>query len=379
MGSTTEAPKPGIGMSSPADSASQLEQLIEALENGVLRIREGKVVGANSALERMLGLPRGEVLGLSAAGLFCDTEGSPISELASMDAVCLRDAHGGLVPASTRQLGPDTYLVLDRTRERRLEGEVWRLSQELRRQENPSEQGVLLGAEMPSMLEHEIRTAITAIRGYLKMLLKEKAGEVNPTQRRFLEEARRATDRISNLLDNLLELTLPDAPDTLRVLRKPVRLHTIVHEAAEAMRPLLDERDIEIHYELEAEDYAVLADPRRMEQVLINLLANAAKFGPKGSVVQIASDNLELDGKRWVCISFQDTGPGVSEEEREQIFQPFVRGRAAAEVSSEGVGLGLAICHKIMQAHGGTIEAVPSSAHGLFRVLLPLASEGMTA
>jgi signal transduction histidine kinase len=366
-------------MSSPADSASELEHLIEALENGVLRIREGKVVSANSALERMLGLPRGEVLGLSAAGLFCDTEGSPISELASMDAVCLRDAHGGLVPASTRQLGPDTYLVLDRTRERRLEGEVWRLSQELRRQENPAEQGVLLGAEMPSMLEHEIRTAITAIRGYLKMLLKEKAGEVNPTQRRFLEEARRATDRISNLLDNLLELTLPDAPDTLRVLRKPVRLHTIVHEAAEAMRPLLDERDIEIHYELEAEDYEVLADPRRMEQVLINLLANAAKFGPKGSVVQIASDNLELDGKRWVCISFQDTGPGVSEEEREQIFQPFVRGRAAAEVSSEGVGLGLAICHKIMQAHGGTIEVVPSPGHGLFRVLLPLAPEGMTA
>ena len=376
MGSTTEPQKPATGISSPADRAGELEHLIEALEDGVLRTREGKVVGANSALERMLGLPPGEVLGRSAAGLFCDTEGSPISELASMDAVCLRDAHGGLVPVSTRQLDPDTYLVLDRTRERRLEGEVWRLTQELRRQENPGERGVLLGAEMPSMLEHEIRTAITAIRGYLQMLLKEKAGEVNPTQRRFLEEARRATDRISNLLGNLLELTLPDAPDTLRVLRKPVRLHTIVHEAADAMRPLLDERGIKIHYELEAEDDEVLADPRRVEQVLINLLANAAKFGPKGSVVQIASDNLELDGKRWVCISFRDTGPGVSEEEREQIFQPFVRGRAAAEVSSEGVGLGLAICRKIMQAHGGTIDVVPSLEHGLFRVLLPLVSEG---
>ncbi len=348
---------------------------MQALEDGLLVTDGGNVVCANSALERMLGSAPGGLVGRRTSELFCDAEGRPLSSLIASDVVALRDAHGGLVPAALRQLGDDdTFLVLDRSRESRLEAEIWRLTQELRQARGRGERKGPLGAEISGMIEHEIRTASTAVRGYLQMLLDQRAGEINPTQSRFLEEAQRASGRILSLVDNLLEMTTPDAPGALCVVRKPTRLHAIVSAATGAARPLLEEQGMDVRRELEAEDDEVSADAGRMEQVLINLLANATKFGPEGSLVRVATQELELDGGQWLCLSVQDQGPGVAAAEAEQIFQPFVRGQAASQRNADGVGLGLAICRKIVEAHGGTIAAVPLLGTGLFRVLLPRGS-----
>ena len=340
-------------------------------------VTEGnRVVCANSALERMLGSAPGGLVDRRIAELFCDEDGRPLSDLTGSDAVRLRAVQGDLVAATLRPLGDDnTFLVLDRSRECRLEHEIWRLTQELRQARGHDWEGPL-GAETSGMIEHEIRTASTAVHGYLQMLLDERAGGLNPTQRRFLEEARRASGRISSLVDNLLEMTTPDAPGALCVVRKPTRLNAIVSAAVEASRPLLEERGLEVQLELEAEDDQLSADAGRLEQVVLNLLSNAAKFGPPGSRVRVATQELELDGGRWLCLTTQDEGLGVEDSEKEQIFQAFVRGQAASEANADGVGLGLAICRKIVEAHGGTIEAAPCSGQGLFRVLLPQGTQG---
>ncbi len=351
---------------------SQIRRLMDALEDGLL-VREGdRLVRANSALEHMLGSAPGGLEGRRISELFCDADGRSLTELTGTHAVRLRAAQGDLVAATLQPLGDgNTFLVLDRSRESRLEDEIWRLTQELRQVHAGSQWQGPLGAEISGMIEHEIRTASTAVHGYLQLLLDKRAGDLNPTQRRFLEEAQRASGRISSLVDNLLEMTTPDAPGALCVVRKPTRLNVIVSAAVDAMRPLLEERNIDVELELDAKDDQLTGDAGRLEQVVLNLLGNAAKFGPQGSPVRVATYEIELDGGRWLCLSTQDEGPGVEDAEKEQIFQPFVRGQAASEANADGVGLGLAICRKIVEAHGGTIEAVPSPGQGLFRVLLP--------
>ncbi len=345
---------------------------MEALEDGLLVIEGDRVVRANSALERMLGSAADGLVGRRISELFCDEQGRSLSELSGADIVRLRHARGELVAARLRPLGDDnTFLVLDRSRESRLEHEIWRLTQDLRQAQGGNEWKGPLAAEISGMIEHEIGTASTAVRGYLQMLLDERAGELSPTQRRFLEEAQRASGRISSLVDNLLEMTTPDAPGALCVVRKPTRLNAIVSAAVEVTRPLLEKRGMQLELALDADDDQLSADATRLEQVVLNLLSNAAKFGPPGSTVRVATQELELAGGRWLCLTTQDEGPGVGDAEREQIFQPFVRGQAASVTNADGVGLGLAICRKIVEAHGGTIEAVPVPGQGLLRVLLP--------
>jgi signal transduction histidine kinase len=163
-------------------------------------------------------------------------------------------------------------------------------------------------------------------------------------------------------------MATPDAPGVLRVLRKPERLGPILDAAVAATRPLLEQRRVRLKVELDVEPDEILADARRLGQVIVNLLSNATKFTPKGTEVRVATSLVELERGGFLCFSVEDRGPGVQAEEVERIFEPFVRGRLA----NGGVGLGLAICRKIVEAHGGKIEAVPSLGHGLFRVLLPL-------
>jgi signal transduction histidine kinase len=368
MGEHMNNTSPRVQKGSQVSFPLEVQQLIAGLEDGVVLTEGEWLAGANPALGRMLGLPAEGLVGRRTAEFFCDSEGRPLRELARSDAIRLRDRRGGLVPALVRELGSGVFLVADRSRESRLEAEVWRLSQRLCRLDQASRVPESLQGEAAGMIEHEIRTATTAIRGYLRMLVKDQAGEINPTQRTYLRESLCATERIQALLDDLLEMATPDAPGVLRVLRKPERLGPILDAAVAATRPLLEQRRVRLKVELDVEPDEILADARRLGQVIVNLLSNATKFTPKGTEVRVATSLVELERGGFLCFSVEDRGPGVQAEEVERIFEPFVRGRLA----NGGVGLGLAICRKIVEAHGGKIEAVPSLGHGLFRVLLPL-------
>ena len=366
----TAVPKARNG--SIGSSSLDVQQVIEGLEDGVVLTQGGRVTGANPALGRLLGLEAKDLVGHQTAEFLCDTEGRPLHELTRSDAVRLRDARGSLVPVILRELGPGMFLVADRSRESRLEGEVWRLTRELQRVGQDGCVPDVLQGEIAAMIEHETRTASTAIRGYLRMLLEGRGGDINPTQRSYLLESLRASERIQVLLDNLLEMSTPNDPALLRIIRKPERLHSILNAARATVTPFLEERDVRLDLELDVEGDEILADAARLEQVIVNLVSNAAKFGPRSARICVATRLVELDGGEWLCLSVEDEGPGIHAEEAARIFEPFFRGRLAADCQGGGVGLGLAICRKIVEAHGGTIEAVSSLGHGLFRILLPL-------
>jgi signal transduction histidine kinase len=349
-----------------------LERLLDALEHGVLAVEKGFICAANDALARITRHSKADLEGMRLSAILADPDGRPLSDPRAPEASRIRDARGDLVPVSLRAVTDSLHLVIDRSRESRLEREIWRLTQELHGSGRDSGGGEVPRDEYFGMIEHEIRTATTVIRGYSRMLLDERVGELNESQSGFLREVRRASERISSLLDNLLEMASLECSSGLRVSRRPVGLHAIVRAAVDGARPLLEDRRMRVELDLRAEPDSVNADAARLEQVLLNLLSNAAKFAPEESAVRVETRIVECGPEMAVEVSVRDEGSGVSREEAEEIFAPFVRGRAASSAAAGGVGLGLALCRRILVAHGGSIEALPDEPGGVFRVTIPL-------
>ncbi|MFI5314377.1 MAG: ATP-binding protein [Myxococcota bacterium] len=343
-------------------------ELLETLEQGVVRIADGRVAAVNGAFGRLAGLPAVELAGREVAELFADAGDRPLAELEPGDGFALRDLQGRLRPISLRRVSDVLWLVVDRERESRLEREIWRLASEQRSLAGRSTD-TPLGGEQIGMIEHEIRTAVTAVRGYLRWLGSEVDRLLEPEHWTFVREARRAIERVGPLLDNLLELARSGEP--LPSARKPIRLRDVLELALRTARPLLADRGVKVECEFGASPDALLGDPERLEQVFVNLLANAAAFSPEGACVRIASDSAELEGGSVLQVAISDQGPGIARADAGRVFRPFVRGPRPAGASSSGVGLGLAICVRILEAHGGRIEAVPDLGYGLFRVTLP--------
>jgi signal transduction histidine kinase len=354
-------------------SPGEWTDLLETLDRGLVRVAEGRIVAANDALGRLTGLPAGELAGREVAELFADAGDRPLAELESGDGFAVRDLQGRLRPISLRRVSDALWLVLDRERESRLEREVWRLANEKRSLPAPSSDAPL-GGEQIGMIEHEIRTAVTAVRGYLRWLGSECDRLLEPEHWTFVREARRAIERVGPLLDNLLELAR--SGEALPSGRKPVRLHDVLELALRTARPLLADRGVKVECELGAIPDSLLGDAERLEQVFVNLLANAAAFSPEGARVRVVSELAELDGGPVLQVAISDEGPGIARVDAERVFRPFVRGPRAPGASSSGVGLGLAICLRILEAHGGRIEAVPDLGYGLFRVTLPTGKSG---
>ena len=346
--------------------------LLEALEEGLLQLEEGRVCAANAALVRMSGRSRRELLRCSLGELLCGVDGAPLQLLESTDAARLRDATGRLVPISLRLVDARTALVTDRSRERRLEHEVWRMS-------GGAAPDAVLASELAGLIEHELGTASTLVRGNLRMVLDERAGTLSGDQRSFLLEARRGSDRIGRLAADLLELCAGERSDPHPMVRKPWRLTPLIEQVVRETHPLLDERGARLEMDIELDCDELLLDGPRIEQVLHNLIANAAKFGPAGGVVRVAAHEFEEDEGARVCVSVIDEGPGVSAADAEAIFAPFARGESALASKAGGIGLGLAVCRAIALAHGGRVEALAELGHGHFRLVLPRAGCGAGA
>ena len=347
--------------------------VLEGLQEGVLVQDTGRVIGANHALVRISGRRYQDLVGASIEQLFADPDGQPLEDWRASDAVRLRAADGELVPVSLRPLSESICLVIDRSRERRLEQEVWRLAQA-----EDTVAPTAFCSEAANSIEHELGTAATVIRGNLRMLQSGRIGELNEKQGELLEAAQRETERVADLSMKLMQLALPGADSALSLVRKPVRVTELVEGAVTRCRALFEERGMGLTAEFDHEVDSLSLDVDRIEQVLHNLLQNALKFAPAQSQVRLAVDQVELNDseagpRAELCISVLDQGPGVSAEEAARIFEPFARGAATRQRSVPGVGLGLAVAQQIAMAHGGRIEAVPEAEGGHFRLVLPLA------
>lgn len=226
--------------------------------------------------------------------------------------------------------------------------------------------------QLLSTVSHELRTPLAAIKGFTTTLLREDVRWDEATQRDFLKIIEEETDRLGELIDNLLDMSKIDA-GVLRVEKEPTQLRNVVRESIDRAR-----RRSEAHWfvvDLPSELPRVWADPRRIRQVLNNLLENAIKYSPGGGQITVTA---EVEGDH-VTVSVADSGQGIPREYLDRIFQRFFQVDAANTRKTGGSGLGLSISKGIVEAHGGSIWAESESGKGsVFRFTLPLVDEGET-
>ncbi|MDX6466375.1 MAG: hypothetical protein QOI27_1415 [Gaiellaceae bacterium] len=218
-----------------------------------------------------------------------------------------------------------------------------------------------------AIVSHELRTPLTSVRGYLELLQGGEGGPVTDEQQRLMAVIARNTDRLIRLVGDLLFVGQVDE-GKLELALGPVDLGRLVAQSTEAARTHAADKDIELV--VFGEQLPLLVgDSGRLGQLLDNLISNALKFTPSAGRVTV---RFGRNGN-VAFVEVEDTGMGISAEDRARLFERFFRASAATEQSIPGSGLGLSISQAIAEAHGGTISLSSEPGVGTtFRIEAPL-------
>lgn len=215
-----------------------------------------------------------------------------------------------------------------------------------------------------STVSHELRTPLAAIKGYATTLLAEDVDWDINAQREFLEIISNETDRLSNLVNDLLDMSRIEA-GSLKVSKTACNLEELVYRAAKRAHPNPQDR---LEVNLPNDLPLFLADPQRVEAVLRNLIENATKYAGDRSPVRVSAS--VQSGK--LIVRVEDEGPGIPAEDSQRIFQSFYRVENGLTRPAPGAGLGLAICQGFVRAHGGEIWLEPSPKGTCIAFSLPI-------
>lgn len=219
-------------------------------------------------------------------------------------------------------------------------------------------------------MSHELRTPLNAILGYAQLLTME--GGLSPRQARGLDTIQQSGQHLLALVNDILDLARIESGHTA-LNPAPMNLPACLQAVVDLMRVKADEKHLALHFDVGAGlPEGVLADERRLRQVLLNLLGNAVKFTDAGSVTLCGSAEPRGAGQVLLRLDVEDTGVGMRAEDLSRIFQPFEQVGDAARRSG-GTGLGLAITRALVQDMGGQVQVSSEPGRGTrFRVELPL-------
>jgi len=206
-------------------------------------------------------------------------------------------------------------------------------------------------SDFVSNVSHELRTPLTSIKGSIDNMLDGLTGSLNEKQIRYLARIKSNTDRLSRLINDLLDLSRIEA-GRVEVRPTTLSLGALTEEVAEHLKSLAAEKLIRIEVPSPDPKVTAWADRDKVTQVLMNLIGNAVKFTPRDGKITVA---FEKNGNDYVQISVADTGPGILPEERNRIFSKFYQVANVDKQKPKGSGLGLAISKALVEMHGGKI------------------------
>ncbi len=218
-------------------------------------------------------------------------------------------------------------------------------------------------------VSHELQTPISIIKAYASTLARSDVSWSQETMREKLKAIEEESDTLSAIVGKLLYTSHLDA-GSITLNRFVLDLKKEVKRTTTRFNELTDSHRIEADF---PPDWPlVLADPEKIDEILINLIENAIKFSPDGGTIKISGNITD----NHVLISVEDEGIGILNEDGERLFERFFRGEASSALSSRGTGLGLHICRSLIEAHGGriTVEGQPGKGT-CFTFSLPISRE----
>ena len=326
------------------------QQAFDSLPDAVAVVdTEGKVEVATEAAQKHFGLQ----LGASVLD-------SPFGWLTDLFRRVLQSGRGAalegqrtiqhFIEGEERYYRPEAVPILDS--ERLTTGVVLVLKDVTQlRQQDEIKRGVI------RTVSHQLKTPLTSIRMAIHLLLEERVGALTEQQAELLVAAREDSDRLHDILSNLLDISRLEAGKAQLDFRA-VSPSLVVEEALEPFRRTAQDQGVSLDVDLRGDLPDVWVDTTRIAHVFGNLLGNAFRHTPAGGRVTVAAQA----GEAWVRFSVRDTGVGIPAPFLSRVFEPFFR--VPGRPNEGGAGLGLAIVKEIVEAHGGTVAAESQEGSG---------------
>lgn len=208
--------------------------------------------------------------------------------------------------------------------------------------------------DIVSMVAHELKNPLSSIRGYTELLLNNAVGDLNPQQRQFLTTIQANADRMGNLIADLSDVSLVDS----NRLKLDFSTFSIIEQLTEITRfliPQFNEKNLTFSTEAKSDIFRVVADKKRAEQVIINLIGNAAKYTLPGGKIKVLISQISRNGNDFVQTAIEDSGIGIKEDDKQWIFHQYYRTDDVQSRDIPGTGLGLYISKRLVELMGGTI------------------------
>ncbi|MDX1748185.1 MAG: ATP-binding protein, partial [Halobacteriales archaeon] len=307
-----------------------LDAMLAAVKDGMAVIDgDGRVARWNPAFEDWTGTD--EIEGRPIGTLFRHPGPREVVGEARAGRTGEREATLGTRTARVSAVPLETGAILiirDLTATRRLEG--------MRR-------------DFVANVSHELKTPLTAIRGFTEPLLDGDIDETQSTE--FIERILANVDRMQHLVDDLLDLTRIESGGWTPELQE-VEIGAAVERVWRRMEPLASARGIEMRLDTSGPD-RILADPDGLEQIVANLLENAVRFSPQGSTITVEIRTVDDGTARRVEV--RDEGPGIPSTDLGRVFERFYRVDPGRSREDGGTGLGLSIVKHLVGAHGGRV------------------------
>jgi len=359
------------------ESEVRYRRLFESARDGVLLLdsNTGAITDANPFMCELLGYSHEELLGkeLWEIGLFEDAEASRETYRKLREQGYIRYSH---LPLETRQgkhaeveFVSNVYQedhkpviqcnIRDNTAHHKLELAMLQAEAmaDLNRRKD----------EFLAMLSHELRNPLAPIMNAVHLLRLEQVSE-NPIQQQARTIIERQVGQLSHLVDDLLEVSRIMS-GRIRLQKENLDLRSVVERSVESVRPLIEHRKHELSVSQSSEPVWLNADSTRIEQIVVNLLNNAAKYMKEGGRIWLST---QREGDEAV-LRVRDTGVGISPDLLPHIFDLFTQAERSLDRSQGGLGIGLTLVQKLVDIHGGRIEAHSTPGQGSeFIVRLPV-------
>ncbi len=340
--------------------AAEIQSILDTTNDGIILLEsQGNILSINASAEALFGIEFNDAVGKKLEHLFAPESQTTISGYVANvmedgvdqlindgEEVIALEANGGIIPvfvtiAKMQSTGKLCVVLRDITNWKKTEEE---LIQSRKQAENSNEQK----SEFLAKVSHEIRTPLNAIIGFSDVMIEERFGPIeNDRYREYLRDIKRSGAHVLDIVNELLDLSRIEA-GKLELTFEAVNLNEVVAETVALLQPEANTNRTIIRTSLSRSVPKIVADPRSIKQVILNLVSNAIKYSRTNSQV-IVSTVYETNGE--VALRVRDTGEGMTDEQIEKALQPFRQAHDLKDNTIQGSGLGLPLTKALVEAN----------------------------